>query len=325
MSRIMRNAVSCLLIASLLFAPTAIAEAHRKSICDLDRFIARMDHACSMTNRDVIMDRMLDGQVVYQSEELLYDVLTMPVNDYLTLSLYLEKNSPNIVCSLIQIDNKISEPSDLDHFSIPFFLLFYSMELVPDFDKPSFDKLAKILKEIGAADLDINIEEKIYDDLSYKFFADSFMRSYFICVFVADWDMLKAATNIATYLEKLRDEQNGADTAPPPDPYDVAREAEPLPTPIPNPLAILDHNRSYRALYPRNSGDDVKAMQQALIFLGYLTGAADGVYGAETEKAVAAFQKDFVPDESGYATPRTLAYLFDGPRRAMLAFKHDAP
>ena len=38
-------------------------------------------------------------------------------------------------------------------------------------------------------------------------------------------------------------------------------------------------------------GEDVKALQQRLVELGYLSGKADGIFGASTEKAVADFQK----------------------------------
>ena len=38
-------------------------------------------------------------------------------------------------------------------------------------------------------------------------------------------------------------------------------------------------------------GEAVRELQEALIFLGYLNGEADGIFGAQTEKAVKAFQK----------------------------------
>lgn len=40
-----------------------------------------------------------------------------------------------------------------------------------------------------------------------------------------------------------------------------------------------------------STGSAVKDLQNMLIQLGYLTGKADGVYGANTYKAVVAFQK----------------------------------
>ena len=46
-----------------------------------------------------------------------------------------------------------------------------------------------------------------------------------------------------------------------------------------------------RALKKGDSGAEVKSLQQALIELGFLTGKADGKFGAGTEKAVIAFQE----------------------------------
>ncbi|MBO7710985.1 MAG: peptidoglycan-binding protein, partial [Lachnospiraceae bacterium] len=47
-------------------------------------------------------------------------------------------------------------------------------------------------------------------------------------------------------------------------------------------------------------GDDVREMQEKLISLGYLEeGGADGIFGAKTEGAVLAFQKDHALDATG--------------------------
>ena len=43
-------------------------------------------------------------------------------------------------------------------------------------------------------------------------------------------------------------------------------------------------------LYNGSRGEEVKALQQKLIDLGYLEGTADGIFGNKTEKAVRRFQ-----------------------------------
>lgn len=59
-----------------------------------------------------------------------------------------------------------------------------------------------------------------------------------------------------------------------------------------------------------SSGAQVKILQNRLIVLGYLSGTADGEYGATTETAVAAFQKRNGLDNDGVAGPTTLAKLY---------------
>ena len=56
-------------------------------------------------------------------------------------------------------------------------------------------------------------------------------------------------------------------------------------------------------------GDDVSALQQKLKALGYLTGSADGSYGAGTVKAVEAFQKDNGLEATGRVDEDTMAAL----------------
>lgn len=58
-------------------------------------------------------------------------------------------------------------------------------------------------------------------------------------------------------------------------------------------------------------GDDVKELQRRLIELKYLTGTADGSFGASTKTAVAAFQRKAGLDADGIAGPTTLAVLYD--------------
>ena len=59
-----------------------------------------------------------------------------------------------------------------------------------------------------------------------------------------------------------------------------------------------------------DKSDDVKAMQARLIELGYLTGKADGVFGAKTKAAVQAFQTKISYTADGTAGPQTLAALY---------------
>ena len=58
-----------------------------------------------------------------------------------------------------------------------------------------------------------------------------------------------------------------------------------------------------------DNGDMVTALQQALIELGYLKVAADGIFGAYTDEAVRAFQRDIGLYADGLAGPKTLGAL----------------
>ena len=58
-----------------------------------------------------------------------------------------------------------------------------------------------------------------------------------------------------------------------------------------------------------SSGADVKALQTKLKELGFLTGSLDGVFGANTEKAVKAFQKSAGLAADGIAGSKTLTAL----------------
>jgi hypothetical protein len=61
------------------------------------------------------------------------------------------------------------------------------------------------------------------------------------------------------------------------------------------------------------SSDDVTALQEKLIELGYLKeGQADGVFGRGTEKAVEAFQEKNGLKADGVAGEKTLTLLFSG-------------
>ena len=59
-----------------------------------------------------------------------------------------------------------------------------------------------------------------------------------------------------------------------------------------------------------DKSEDVKAMQNRLVTLGYLTGKADGIFGAKTKEAVQAFQTKIGYTADGTAGPQTLAALY---------------
>ena len=56
-------------------------------------------------------------------------------------------------------------------------------------------------------------------------------------------------------------------------------------------------------------GQEVRAVQQKLKSLGFYGGSVDGVFGAQTKKAVVAFQKRVGITADGIAGPKTLLYL----------------
>ena len=56
-------------------------------------------------------------------------------------------------------------------------------------------------------------------------------------------------------------------------------------------------------------GQEVRAIQQKLKSLGFYGGSVDGVFGAQTKKAVVAFQKSVGITADGIAGPKTLLYL----------------
>ena len=62
-------------------------------------------------------------------------------------------------------------------------------------------------------------------------------------------------------------------------------------------------------LYNGSRGEEVKALQQKLIDLGYLEGTADGIFGNKTEKAVRRFQWKNRMSADGLAGKKTLAAL----------------
>ena len=81
--------------------------------------------------------------------------------------------------------------------------------------------------------------------------------------------------------------------------------------------AIMDNGQlagslgmSYETLKKGMYGDEVKAMQNRLIELGYLSGKADGYYGTDTAEAVYYFQKTNGLVRDGIAGEKTLIKLY---------------
>lgn len=56
-------------------------------------------------------------------------------------------------------------------------------------------------------------------------------------------------------------------------------------------------------------GDEVRRIQKKLKELGYYTGSVDGIFGARTQSAVKAFQRNCGITADGIAGPTTLLYL----------------
>ena len=84
----------------------------------------------------------------------------------------------------------------------------------------------------------------------------------------------------------------------------------PTPTPVPT-LSPEEDAGGYHILQKGDSGEEVKSLQQALIELGFLTGKADGKFGAGTEKAVIAFQASRGLTQDGIAGEKTQHALYN--------------
>ena len=88
---------------------------------------------------------------------------------------------------------------------------------------------------------------------------------------------------------------------------------QPTPSPIPEPTAAPTPTQAaYKTLKRGATGADVERLQQALIDLGYLTGAADGDFGQKTLDAVTMFQAVNGLSADGIAGAQTLSTLYGG-------------
>lgn len=84
-----------------------------------------------------------------------------------------------------------------------------------------------------------------------------------------------------------------------------------IPTPAPSPTPSL--------LQKGDDGAAVKALQQRLKELGFLSGSVDGDFGGATQEAVRLFQSQHSLAEDGVAAAQTLALLFSDEAKACVA------
>jgi len=89
---------------------------------------------------------------------------------------------------------------------------------------------------------------------------------------------------------------------------EAAATPTPVPTATPSPIPTQAPTAS-TVLEKGDRGDAVKAVQEKLIALGFLSGDADGIFGSDTRDAVKAFQRNHGIDDDGKAGPATLAAL----------------
>ena len=88
-------------------------------------------------------------------------------------------------------------------------------------------------------------------------------------------------------------------------------KATATPTPIPT-LSPEEDAGGYRVLQRGDTGAEVKALQLAMIELGFLKGAADGNFGAATENAVIQFQLKNEYPATGIVDANLQAFLYAG-------------
>ena len=93
-------------------------------------------------------------------------------------------------------------------------------------------------------------------------------------------------------------------------PVTVAPATVPPATPVPTTQAPTAGPTEIPTLKKGSKGEAVKALQQRLIELGYLSGSADGDYGNMTANAVKDFQLVHDMKEDGVAGPDVLERIF---------------
>ncbi len=94
--------------------------------------------------------------------------------------------------------------------------------------------------------------------------------------------------------------------------YATNAKAAPTPTPVPTATpapAVKSVAGTTGVLKRGDTSDAVRAMQQQLISLGYLTGRADGVFGVKTFEALKTFQRANRLSADGIAGSKTLSAL----------------
>ena len=85
----------------------------------------------------------------------------------------------------------------------------------------------------------------------------------------------------------------------------------PAPTPVPT-LTPEENAGGYVILRLGSIGTEVRALQDALIELGFLKGTADGTFGTVTENAVIAFQRMNNYPDTGLMDANIQAFLYSG-------------
>ena len=90
-----------------------------------------------------------------------------------------------------------------------------------------------------------------------------------------------------------------------------AAKATPTPTPVPT-LRPEEDAGGYNVLQRGSTGADVKALQLAMIELGFLNGTADGNFGSATENAVIQFQVKNEYPATGVVDANLQAFLYAG-------------
>ena len=99
---------------------------------------------------------------------------------------------------------------------------------------------------------------------------------------------------------------------------------EPTATPVPEATVPPEANASgYQVLQRGSAGSAVTALQEALIELGFLSGSADGQFGAGTEGAVIAFQEKNDYPATGIVDVNLQAFLYSGKPKNAKGIKTD--
>ena len=99
---------------------------------------------------------------------------------------------------------------------------------------------------------------------------------------------------------------------------------KPTATPTASPtLAPAQDTDSYTVLQLGSTGSRVQALQEALIELGFLSGTADGVFGAGTQTAVMALQKMNEYPETGVVDQNLQAHIYSGTPKNAKGVKTD--
>ncbi|MGN1020217.1 MAG: peptidoglycan-binding protein [Aristaeellaceae bacterium] len=92
----------------------------------------------------------------------------------------------------------------------------------------------------------------------------------------------------------------------------VKATATPSPTPVVATVSPEENASGYEVLMLGSTGAAVKALQQALTELGFLSGTADGIFGKGTENAVIAFQSANSYPATGIVDANLQAFLYSG-------------